>query len=518
MDWADYGHFIPIKKKNKLQQMQYNQLKVKSLGIDTYRENIIYMRSDCHICTSEGFTALTRLMVQANGNDIVATLNVIESGLLQHDEAGLSMEAIKRLSVREGDQISIHHLKSVESIAFIRGKIYGKPFTEKQLSEIMKDIIKGRYSNVELAAFITVCSGDNLSLEEIISLTKAMIGVGHKLLWNRPIVLDKHCIGGLPGNRTTPIVVSIIAAAGYYIPKTSSRAITSPAGTADTMEVITNINLDLTTIKAVVEKENGCLAWGGAINLSPADDIIISVEKSLDLDSEGQMIASVLSKKAAAGSTHVVIDIPVGETAKVRTQEDANRLEHYFKIVGETVGLNVKTIVTNGTQPVGIGIGPSLEAMDVLSVLQNKPNAPQELKLKAVSLAGAMLDLVDSHHNMDGHKKALHILNSGAAFEKFKAICNAQGAWKEPKFAKYSFDVQSLKDGEVTNINNRQLSKLAKLAGAPTSPSAGIQFFAPLKKKIMNKDILFRIWADTKGELEYAKEYLNTIPQLITIS
>ncbi len=498
--------------------MEQNQLKVKSLGIDTYRENIIYMRSDCHICTAEGFTALTRVVVQANGNDIVATLNVIESGLLQHDEAGLSVEAIKRLNVKEGDQIRIHHLKPVESIAFVRGKMYGKTFTEKQLSEIMRDIIKGRYSNVELAAFITACSGDNLSLDEIISLTKAMIGAGHKLLWTRPIVLDKHCIGGLPGNRTTPIVVSIIAAAGYYIPKTSSRAITSPAGTADVMEVITNINLDLKHIKKVVEIQNGCLAWGGSINLSPADDIIISVEKTLDVDSEGQMIASVLSKKAAAGSTHVVIDIPVGETAKVRTQEDAKRLEHNFKVVGEAVGLNVKSIVTDGTQPVGVGIGPSLEAMDVLSVLQNEPNAPRELKLRAVTLAGAMLDLVDSEHNMDGFGKALHILERGDAFEKFKSICVAQGAWKEPKLAQYSFDVKSLHEGVVTIINNRQLSKLAKLAGAPKSPSAGLQFFAPLHTKMSTGDLLFRIWAETKGELEYAKEYLDTIPHLITIA
>ena len=498
--------------------MEHNQLKVKSLGIDTYRENIIYMRSDCHICTAEGFTALTRLEVKANGKDIVATLNVIESDLLQHDEAGLSIEAIRRLGVTDGDYVVIEHLSPVESFAFVRGKMYGKTFSEEQSSAIMNDIVQGRYSNVELAAFITACSGDNLSLEEIISLTKAMISAGDKLSWHKPIILDKHCVGGLPGNRTTPIVVSIIAAAGYYIPKTSSKAITSPAGTADVMEVITNVNLDLESMKNIVERENGCLAWGGAIELSPADDIIISVEKALDVDSEGQMVASVLSKKAAAGSTHVVIDIPVGKTAKIRSHEDAKRLVYYFNKTGAAVGLHVKTIITDGTQPVGIGIGPSLEAMDVLSVLRNNTDAPKDLKLRSIAIAGALLDLVDTDNYNDGNKRATQILESGIAFEKFQSICIAQGASKEPRYAKYSFEVKSLQDGVVTEINNRQLSKLAKLAGAPHSPSAGIQFFAPLNKQISTGDILFSIWAETKGELEYAKEYLATIPLLITIS
>lgn len=494
-----------------------NKLSVKALGIDTYMENTIYMRSDCHICTAEGFTALTRVVVQANGNTIIATLNVIESTLIKKQEAGLSIEAMKRLKVTEGDTVSIHHLRPVESIAFVRGKMYGKQFTELQLEEIIKDIAEGRYSNVELAAFITACSGNNLSLKEIIALTIAMISAGHKLAWDKAIVLDKHCIGGLPGNRTTPIVVSIIAAAGYTIPKTSSRAITSPAGTADMMEVITNVDLDLNAIKNIVEKENGCLAWGGAIKLSPADDIIISVERALNIDSEGQMIASVLSKKAAAGSTHVLIDIPFGKTAKVRRKKDVERLKHYFKSVGEAIGLHIQTVVTEGIQPVGIGIGPALEAMDVLAVLQNNQDAPQDLKNRAIMITGRLLNMVQEDSAIDGKITALQILESGAAFAKFKSICEAQGAWKTPSFAKYSFDVKSVKGGIVTRIDNRHLAKVAKLAGAPKSPSAGLQFYAHFNKQIKPGDILFRIWAETKGELEYAKEYLTSISHIITI-
>lgn len=348
-----------------------SHLLVKNIGIDTYRENIIFMRYDCDVCRSEGFTALTRVIVTNGKKSVVATLNVVTSDIIAHHEVGLSTECMKRLDVKTGDTIHISHLDPIESFKKVRGKMYGNRFTEAALDEIIKDIVAGRYSNVELASFITACVNSNLDINEVVSLTKAMIGSGLQLDWGKELVLDKHCIGGLPGNRTTPIVVSIIAACGLTIPKTSSRAITSPAGTADTMETMAPVNLSIDQMRKVVEAEGGCIAWGGAVQLSPADDIIISVEKALDIDSEGQMIASVLSKKRSAGSTHVIIDIPVGDTAKVRTQESATQLQDQFHKVGAAIGINVKSIITDGSQPIGAGIGPALEAQDVLKVLRN---------------------------------------------------------------------------------------------------------------------------------------------------
>jgi len=196
-----------------------------------------------------------------------------------------------------------------------------------------------------------------------------MIDAGSRLSWPHDIVVDKHCVGGLPGNRTTPIVVAIAAACGLIIPKTSSRAITSPAGTADTMETLTEVSLSLDDMRRVVDREGGCIVWGGSMNLSPADDILIRVERPLDFDSEGQMVASVLSKKLSAGSTHLVIDIPVGPTAKVRSTVMADSLALRLTQVGEALGLTLRVRQTDGTQPIGRGIGPSLEALDVLAVL-----------------------------------------------------------------------------------------------------------------------------------------------------
>ena len=313
-------------KHNANRKQNKNTLSVKRMNIDTYRAPVIYMRQDCHICRSEGFEALSRIAVSTDRNTIVATLNIIRDALLEPGELGLSDAAWRMLAPEENQIVYLSHPEPVESIKYIRSKIYDHALNDEQLNIIMGDIVEGLYSDIHLSAFITACAGTRLNLDEITSLTKAMINVGTRLSWERDIVVDKHCVGGLPGNRTTMIIVPIVASFGLTMPKTSSRAITSPAGTADTMEVLAPVNLSLEAMRRVVDREGGCIVWGGAVHLSPADDILIAIERQLDLDSEGQLIASVLSKKAAAGSTHVLIDMPVGPTAKVRSMNLAGQL------------------------------------------------------------------------------------------------------------------------------------------------------------------------------------------------
>ena len=495
----------------------FNTLKLVCLGIDTQKENVVFLRKDCHICKSEGFEAHNRILVTANNTSIIATLYIITDGIIKEGTAGLSDSAYKNLNAKEGDELSFSHVQPVASMRSIRSKMYGKQLNEEDLQNIINDIVKGQYSNIEIAAFITACAGDNLNIHEIISLTKAMVNSGQKLSWSKPIVVDKHSVGGLPGNRTTPIVVSIIAQYGLTIPKTSSRAITSPAGTADTLETITEVNLDINQIKKVIEKENGCFVWGGSIKLSPADDILIRIERALDVDSEGQMIASVLSKKIAAGSTHVVIDIPIGKTAKVRTEQDAEKLKYYFNVVGKAMGIKVEVLFTDGSQPIGRGIGPSLEAMDVISVLRNEKNAPQDLRNKALFIAGSIIDLVNKKSSKIGLIMAEKILTSGKAYEKFMAICNAQGGFKVPQYGHYKMPIYADKSGVVTEINNRRLAKTAKLAGAPHDLTAGVLLMTPLRTKVTKGDVLFYIYSETKGELKYALEYLKSEPNIILI-
>lgn len=495
-----------------------NNLKLIRLGIDSRQEFILYIRSDCFICISEGIETQTRVTVELNKKAIVASLNIIHSDILQECEASLSESAWEELGAKAGDHIKITHLLPVVSLNYVRSKIYGHTLTASQFYEIISDIVAGKYSNINLSSFITACGHDNLGITEIIHLTQAMVNTGERIHWDQPVILDKHSVGGIPGNRTTPIVVAIVAAAGLIIPKTSSRSITSPAGTADTMETMTAVNLSITKIKEVVAQEGGCMVWGGNLGLSPADDVLIRVERALDIDPMGQMIASVLSKKIAVGATHVLIDIPVGSTAKIRSEFEFSKYQNYFSLVAKPFDLKVITLKTNGNQPLGRGIGPALEAKDILAVLQNHQDAPVDLKNKAITLAAILLELGKKIPHQQATELAINILESGAAFKKFLAICEAQGGFREPRTAAFTQDIIALEQGIVTEIDNRDLAKIAKLAGAPYESAAGIEFFAKLNTPVDKGQLLYRIHATSKGTLDYALTYALSIPNIIKIT
>lgn len=492
-------------------------LRMRRMGIDTYLEPVIYMRRDCHICRSEGFEAYSRVEVWRGSKRIIATLNVVEAPLLGADEAGLSEAAWRSLGGHDGDHIKVFHPAPVQSFSHVRAKIYGAPITSEGASEIVRDIVDGRYSDIEMAAFIATCAGNRMDFAETTSITRAMIQAGKRLQWNVHPVVDKHCVGGLPANRTTLIVVPIVAACGMTIPKTSSRAITSPAGSADTMETLAPVDLDIAQIRRVVEREHGCIAWGGGVNLSPADDILIRVERPLGLDSDGQLVASVLSKKYAAGSTHVLIDIPVGLTAKVRSAEAAQSLGERLVTVGQSLGITLRTIITDGTQPVGRGIGPALEAYDVLAVLQNQPGAPGDLRQRALLLAGQVLELGGKAPPGEGRAMAQSVLESGLAWSKFQSICEAQGGMRTPPAARFTHVVQARHHGRVVAIDNRRLARIAKLAGAPKAHAAGVVFHTPLGTVLEAGQPMLTIHADSPGELAYARTYADAQEDLVQV-
>lgn len=485
-----------------------NLLKARRLGIDMQQEAVVFMRQDCHVCRAEGFTSHARVQLSCGERSIIATLyHVTSSELLRVDEAGLSESAWRRLSLNEGDEIAASHPRPLDSLSLVRSKVYGHRLEDKALQTIISDVTAGRYSDIHLSSFITACSARPLDREETISLTRAMVDVGDRLTWDASPVVDKHCVGGLPGNRTTPIVVAIAAASGLVMPKTSSRAITSPAGTADTMETMAPVDLDLRTMRAVVEREGGCIAWGGAIRLSPADDILIRVERALDLDSEGQLVASVLSKKIAAGSSHVVLDLPVGPTAKIRSAEAAQSLKQDLIEVAWAFGLKAQAVITDGSQPVGRGIGPALEAMDVLSVLQNKAAAPADLRQRALQLTAVLLELGGAAQPGNGEAMAIATLDSGRAWAKFQRICEAQGGMRRPPQSSHHHPVVSQHAGRIDHIDNRRLAKVAKLAGAPDAKAAGVEVHVRLNDIIEAGQPLYTIHAEAPGELAYALDY-----------
>lgn len=495
-----------------------NLLHVKRLGIDTFLENVAYISHECQLSRSHIFGTMTKIQIHHGNKSLLATLHRTNSDLLKTNEIGLSEKAFERLGAHEGASVSLSHPNPLTSTEFIRQKLEGCVFDKNQLKEIISDILAYRYSNIELTAFVVACSLEKMSEAEIGDLTEVMIESGESINWNLPLVMDKHCIGGIPGNRTTMIVVPIISSFGLPIPKTSSRAITSPSGTADTMEVLAQVSLSLEQMKKMLEQEKACIAWGGSLRLSPVDDIIISVERPLNLDSQGQMIASILSKKKSAGSTHVLLDIPVGETAKIKNKMHAQKLAGLFESIGKRVGLKVRTLITDGSQPIGFGIGPALEAQDVLDVLQNRPDAPQDLREKSLFLSGEILEFSGQVPPGQGLNIARDILDSGRAYLKFKNIVDRQGAQFPSAKAACSRTIFSQASGSITSLHNRKISRVAKLAGAPFDKQAGIKLHVKKEAKVDIHSPLLTVYAETEEQLHFALDYIDENPDIVTMA
>ncbi len=484
-------------------------LKLKSVAIDTYKENVAYLHRDCPLYRSEGFQALMKIeiFIEGNGDPVLAILNIVDdTSIVKVDEIGLSEQAFQQLGKSEGVSTYIEPAEPPLSLKAVHRKISGEKLSREDFQMITRDILQNRYSKMEIAAFLVSSSHTGLDRDEIYYLTEAMANTGEKLTWGEPMVVDKHCIGGIPGNRTSMLIVPIVAAYGLLIPKTSSRAITSPAGTADTMEVLANVEIPIEEMKKIVKKERGMLTWGGTAHLSPVDDILISVERPLAMDSVGQMVASILSKKIAAGSSHLLLDIPIGPSAKIHQMHDAIKLKKIFEFVGDKLGLYIEVLITDGSQPIGNGIGPVLEARDVMQILNNDAEAPQDLKEKALQLAGRILEFDPKMRGGKGYETACDILHSGKALAKMQAIIKAQGAHHyQLKSDALIFEVKADKTGTVSQIDNLQMANIASLAGAPIDKFAGVDLIHKVGAKVKEGDTLYKIYATFQSDFEFAR-------------
>lgn len=488
-----------------------SRLALRRVLIDTYHENVAYMHRDCEVYRAEGFKALSKVEVRTNGHSILATLNVVDdASIVSCGELGLSKAAFEQLAVENGHTVTVAQAEPPESMGALHRKLAGERLTQDDFRAIVRDITEHHYSKIELTAFVVAANRDELDREEVLFLTEAMVEAGRRLDWQEPLVVDKHCIGGIPGNRTSMLVVPIVAAHGMLCPKTSSRAITSPAGTADTMEVLAEVELPIEKLQGIVRQHRGCLAWGGTANLSPADDVLISVERPLALDSPGQMVASILSKKIAAGSSHLVLDIPIGPTAKVRSMPEAQRLRRLFEYVARRMKLSLDVVITDGRQPIGFGIGPVLEARDVMRVLENDPRAPMDLRQKALRLAGRMLEADPDVRGGDGFAVARDILDSGRALKKMNDLIEAQGSHhfdpNHPQLGRLSFEIRARGAGVVSGIDNLQLARIARFAGAPKVKEAGVDLQRKLGDEVQDGDVLYRVHASYPADLEFARQ------------
>ncbi len=483
-------------------------LKLRRVAIDTYKENVAYLHRECPIYRSEGFQALSKIEIHkvSDGTPVIAVLNVVDDdNITAPDQLGLSEQVYDQLGVPEGTEVFISHATPPPSLKSVHLKITGERLSYEDYLNIIQDIVNNRYSKIEIAEFLVGCAETGMEREEVLNLTRAMVDTGDRFNWGEHQVSDKHCIGGIPGNRTTMLIVPIVAAHGMLMPKTSSRAITSPAGTADTMEVLAYVDHSQEILREILQKERAFIVWGGTARLAPADDILIAVERPLSMDSPGQMVASILSKKVAAGATHLLIDIPVGETAKVRNSSEGQKLRKIFEYVGDKMGLHIEVMLTDGSQPIGNGIGPILETIEIMKVLENDPHAPLELREKALQLAGRIIEFDLDVRGGQGYLIARDILESGRALAKMNAIIDAQGRNPEPlKLGTLQHEVLASRSGIVEAIDNLKIASIARLAGAPMDKGAGAYLHKKVGDKVKKGEALFTIYAEFNADFNFA--------------
>ncbi len=481
------------------------KLKSKILGLAAEKPIVILNKEDAEELDVHPSDRVELFFGRRKGTAIA---NVAER-FVKEGEMGLYSEIAEHMKVKNGDSIEVIPSEPPSSLIHIREKLSGKTLDDSSIRKIVEDTVDRKLSEIELTAFVIALYNHGMTTSEVAALSKAMAFTGKTLDLGKKRIFDKHSIGGVPGDKTSMILVPIIGAAGLTIPKTSSRAITSPAGTADRFECLAPVNLGFEEIKKIVNKINCCLVWGGAVDLAPADDLFIKIEYPLSIDP--LLLPSVMSKKKAVGANYLVIDIPTGDGTKVKTTKEAEGLAERFIDLGKKLGIQTVGASTYGGQPIGFGIGPALEAREALMTLKNG-KGPLDTVDKVTHIAGILLDY---KMGSGGKDEALRLLRSGKAYRKLKEIIEMQGG--NPRIrpddlpiGSERVEVKSNVGGIVSWIDNHSIVEISRAAGTPKDKGAGIL----LKKKtgdiVKKGETLFEIYAHKNYKLERALKIANS--------
>ena len=451
---------------------------------------------------------------EATGKTAQAHVDTTGS-LIEPGSIGIYRPVNVALAVDEETPVEVRSAERPASLSHIKKKMDGGRFTKDETVDIVRDIVNDTLSPGEITAYVTASYINGLDMDEIEYLTRATVETGERLHFTRHPVVDKHSIGGVPGNKITLLIAPIIAASGLRIPKTSSRAITGAGGTADLMEVLAPVSFPAIEVQKMTEKVGGVIVWGGATNIAPADDKIITYEYPLRIDARGQMIASVMAKKFAVGADIVVIDIPVGRNTKIESVPEGRKLAREFIELGERLGMRVECALSYGESLVGRTIGPNLEVHEALAVLEGATE-PNSLIQKSISLAGIALEMAGKAAYGQGAEVANDLLRSGKALEKMRQIIEIQGGDPTVKAddivpGDYRFVVRAPQDGYVIELNNSALVTLARLAGSPYDHGAGLEIHAKKGTRVRKGDPIFTIYADREWRLERTIEVGRTL-------
>lgn len=483
---------------------------LKHLPIKSFSENIAYIHKDCTIYKIDNIKSMTRIEIHGGKDPVYAFVQIVDnSKFVRPDEIGLNTEAFRQINLPEGSKVTLTLTPPASSLASVKRKIAGNILSAKEYQDIVADISARRYSNMEIAAF-SVALGSFITPIEVLTLTEALHG-DKSIDWgSEEIVVDSYCFGDIPGNKVDLIITAIVAAYGLPMPKTVLGSNSIYSGTADTMAVLANVESDVRRLKKQVQEKRGAVVANDSLEIAEANKIILAVEQQNGLGSLERSVSSILATKLAAGITHLLIDIPVGPKAKIKNTQEAMRLRKLMEYVGDMLSINVDVVITDGSEPIGGGVGSALEARDVMKVLKNKDDAPEDLKEKALFLAGRILECDPKLRGGQGYLVAQEILRTGKAFDAFEQIIREQGPAPQAQLGYLTRDIIAENSGMVKRIDNNMINQISILAGSGQYSGAGIDLFKKVGDRIESGDILYRIYSCNQNDFAFVSSVIES--------
>lgn len=485
------------------------QLKLKHIQIKNEGTPVCIIHENTLL--GMGISITDQLLCKLKHHDIVFQI-VSSTDLVEEGVIAVSSELINR---KDGENIELDINAAPRSLESIKNKIKGEPLSYTEAVTIMEEIATDKLDDIGKTYFASLGYNPGFNEDEIYALTQAMAQTGEMLKFNG-IVCDKHSIGGVAGKGITPIVVSIVSSEGLTVPNTTTRAITTPAGTTDILESIMQVKFSKEEIIDIVEDIGACMVWGGGLSLAPADDRLIRVERYLNFESYDKFLISIMAKKLAMGIKNLVLDLPVGNHTKIHNDSDISIVKGKFEDLAKKLEINIYVQERRPSGIDGNAVGPLLEAREFMRVLEQHEKRSLSLEEDALLLAGKLFEISGKYPEGKGYLHAKDALISRRALSKFKEILQRQNGDEhlvsdEIVLSDVFMDYKSPTDGTVTVINNEVLVAITKILGCPANKKAGIYFFENVGNHVSKGDVLFRMYTTTQ-------ERLHTVPRALLLN
>ncbi len=409
----------------------------------------------------------------------------------------------------------------------IHKKRNGGELSEKEIKFFVNGYTDGSIPDYQASALCMAIYFRGMSADETAALTLAMADSGDRIDLSGidGFTVDKHSTGGV-GDKTSLIVAPIVAANGGKVAKMSGRGLGHTGGTVDKLESIPGFRTSLTPDEFIKQVNDiGLCIVGQTGELAPADKKLYALrDVTATVESIPLIASSIMSKKLAAGSQGIVLDVKTGSGAFMKTVEDSERLAEEMVSIGKAAGRKVTALITDMDIPLGASVGNSLEVIEAIKTL--KGEGEKNLTEVCLSLAAQMLCMVTGRDDMACRKMAKKSIEDGSALNKLREMITAQGgnadvidssgAFKQPKF---SVDIISEREGYISRTDAERVGIASVILGAgrekkgdPIDPSAGIILKKKTGDSVSKGDVLATFYTDDETRIDVAKrEFLDAL-------